>query len=218
MTVAAAGASGGHAIHLLVLGVPSAAVFMWLAAASVRRRLKRLRPVPALHARAAAASLAAAAVHGLVCPEHFREAFVYGLFFLTAAVAQLAWAVLVVVRPGRALLLCGALGNLAMIGLWAFTRVVAVPVGPGSGSTEAVGLPDLLATALELAVVVAALAAWRRLAVARGPVSVAAEIPRPRSGERGQPERDAHPIGRRPLSGDVVDEVHRPGRGLTGRK
>lgn len=113
-----------------------------------------------------AASLVAAVVHALVAPEHFAESPLYGWFFVTTAVAGAGYAVAVVVRPSRRLLLSGAAANAAIVGLWLITRLVAVPLGPGAGETEPFGAADLIASAAELvAVAAAALALTRSLSV-----------------------------------------------------
>ncbi|MBV9098681.1 MAG: hypothetical protein JO079_11555, partial [Frankiaceae bacterium] len=54
--------------------------------------------------------------------------------------------------------LCAA-GNVAVIGLWLFTRLVAVPIGPSSGSTEAFGALDIVASVLEAVVAAGCLCA-----------------------------------------------------------
>src|SRR5437762_1163923 len=48
-------------------------------------------PPPGLHL-ATGASLSAGLVHVAVCPQHFREATVFGVFFLVAALLQVGWA------------------------------------------------------------------------------------------------------------------------------
>jgi len=164
VSIVATPALGGHALHVLVFGGPSVLLVGWVGVKKIRRRLPPVTraDLPALGA--AAASLAAAVVHALVCPEHFREAFLYGLFFLVVAVAQLSWSsAILLTRHRQTLLLAGATSNLGVIALWAYTRLVGVPIGPGRGATETVGVSDLLATACELAVVVLAVVAVRRM-------------------------------------------------------
>lgn len=156
MNAVATGPLGGHLAHVLVFGVPSVLLVGWVAFKEIRNRMRRsgsFRRPSTLIGSAAAASAAAAVVHVTVCPEHFNEAFIYGLFFACAAGAQLSWAVLVLSRPSRALAVTGAVGNLAVVLLWAYTRVVGVPLGPGRGETEQIGRPDILATTFELLVV-----------------------------------------------------------------
>lgn len=102
---------------------------------------------------AAAASFCAALVHGSVIATHLREWWLFGAFFIVVTPLQVAWAVLVVRRPNdRRLLLAGAAGNLAIVLIWTFSRIVGLPFGPETFEPEAVGLKDLLATYCELAV------------------------------------------------------------------
>ena len=60
---------------------------------------------------AAAISLFAALAHLAATPEHLAEWWGYGTFFLAAALAQGVYAVALVRRPFRGLLLAGILGN-----------------------------------------------------------------------------------------------------------
>lgn len=108
-----------------------------------------------------ACSAGAAAIHGAVIGEHFRESALYGWFFMLAALAQLAWAVLLARRPERDLLLAGALGNSLVILLWALTRIAGLPLGPEPWRPETVGPPDALATLLEVALVTGSLTLLR---------------------------------------------------------
>jgi hypothetical protein len=98
---------------------------------------------------AATASAGAAAIHFAVLSEHIDEYWLFGLFFFGSGVAQLVWAAAVVVRPERAVVAVGALGNAAIIVLWVVSRTAGLPLGPEAGSPEAVGVADVAATALE---------------------------------------------------------------------
>jgi len=102
----------------------------------------------------AVGSLFAGTVHAGLCPSHFREATLFGLFFALAATLQLAWAATVLVRPSRALLMAGAIGNLLTIGVWLISRTVGIPFGPEPWRPEAVGLGDVFTSAVELAVAI----------------------------------------------------------------
>jgi signal transduction histidine kinase len=129
--------------------------------------------VPAsLDARLAlmACSVGAAVVHADVIDSHFRASILYGWFFALSAVAQLVWGLLVVRRLDRALLVSGAVGNAMIVALWAVTRTSGLPIGPTPGRAEAVGAFDVLATLLELALVIGAvtlLAGTRRVRQSR---------------------------------------------------
>src|ERR1700737_3116359 len=105
----------------------------------------------------AAMSGAAAVVHFAFASAHFSEYWVYGAFFVAAGWYQLAWAIGVVARPSRLLIAAGVL-NLGIIAAWALSRTVGVGFGPHGSATEAVALPDVLATVREGLVVIGAVA------------------------------------------------------------
>jgi hypothetical protein len=95
-------------------------------------------------------------IHASVIVPHFREYWLFGAFFVLAALFQLIWGVAVWTRRGdRRLLGAGVAANLAIVLLWVATRTVGLPFGPEPGEVEAAGLHDLLATADELAIVLA---------------------------------------------------------------
>jgi len=102
---------------------------------------------------AADLSLAAAVVHALLAPEHFEEAFEYGAFFVASAVAQGAYALLLLRQPGRTWLLLGIAGNVAIIALYLATRLIGIPTGPAAGELEPVGLIDLPSKTVEVALI-----------------------------------------------------------------
>jgi hypothetical protein len=104
----------------------------------------------------ALASAGCSATHAAVGPAHFHEAAAFGVFFLVASALQAAWAVLVIRRADRLLLAIGAGANAAVLVLWAVTRTVGLPLGPELWRPEAVGLPDVFASLLELTVVLGA--------------------------------------------------------------
>jgi hypothetical protein len=103
------------------------------------------------------ASAAAAAVHYVVMPEHFEESTLYGTFFATAATVQVAWAAYLAWRPSAPALLTGAAGNLILVGLWLYTRVVEIPLGPGAGHTEGFGGLDVVCSSFEFVMAAAAI-------------------------------------------------------------
>lgn len=106
---------------------------------------------------AAALSVAAALIHASVSPAHFAEYWLFGLFFVGAAIFQLVWGGLAWTRlEDRRLLWIGAIANLAIILLWAWTRTAGLPIGPDRGEVEVAGFHDLFACAAELGIVVAA--------------------------------------------------------------
>jgi hypothetical protein len=112
-------------------------------------------------ALAAALSIGAAAIHAVVVPSHLAEDRLYGAFFVASSAAQIGWAVAVVLRPHRLVLEVGALGNAAVLALWALTRTLGVPLGVYAGQREAIGLLDTTCAALELGIVGCCLLALR---------------------------------------------------------
>ena len=117
----------------------------------MRRRRITLHAVSVL-------SLIAALAHLWVMPEHFGEWWGYGVFFLAAALAQGSYGLALLRRgsPGRAVLLLGLVGNLALVVLYAVTRTAGVPfLGPHAGEVEAMGALGLFAVSAEAALVVA---------------------------------------------------------------
>lgn len=97
-------------------------------------------------------SAAAAGVHAAVGPAHFRESTLFGIFFASSAMLQLLWAGALLVHREKALLLAGALGNAAVVLLWALTRTAGLPFGL-LPEPEAVGPWDLASVVWELTVV-----------------------------------------------------------------
>jgi hypothetical protein len=103
----------------------------------------------------------ASLIHFAVIQQHFEEYWVYGGFFIALGVAQLAWAVLAVVRPFRLLWIARAVGNLLAVAAWVITRTVGNLVGPVATQPEVVGFGDLVTTLFEMAIVVGAVLLWR---------------------------------------------------------
>jgi len=109
-----------------------------------------------LVAVAAGLSIAASMIHASVTVPHFREYWLFGVFFVLAALFQLIWGLAAWTRrDDRRLLAVGAVVNVAIVLLWLATRTVGLPIGPEPGEVEPARLHDLLATADELAVALA---------------------------------------------------------------
>lgn len=146
-----------HLAHMITLGGPF--VVLLGMAGTLRltdpHRRRAARPAPGVHVLLAVAWCASAGIHLAVTPEHFAEGTALGVFFLALSLAQLSYAALLARRPSPSLLLSGVAGNVAVVTLWAYSRLVAVPFG--LGDREPVGLLDAAATALEVAAVVVAL-------------------------------------------------------------
>lgn len=109
----------------------------------------RLRHGPVALVAAAAAVAVAGAVHLAVVPEHLEEYLAFGVFFAVVGIAQLLAAAVVLLRPGRRLLLAVAGAEAALAGLWWVSRTTGLPVGPEPWSPEPVGVPDVLCVLVE---------------------------------------------------------------------
>jgi hypothetical protein len=103
----------------------------------------------------ASAAAGAAAIHYAVVAEHFDEWWGFGLFFVSSAVAQLVWAVVVVASRSRLVIWFGVVGNAAIVVLWIVTRTFGTLVGPEPTTPEPIALADSVATTFEVAIVVA---------------------------------------------------------------
>ncbi|GAC1323321.1 MAG: hypothetical protein NVSMB13_03030 [Mycobacteriales bacterium] len=97
-------------------------------------------------------SLAAAVIHFGFAPDHFREHWTHGLFFVVVGWLQLGWALLLLIRPSRRLLWAGT-ANLFVIVVWVLSRSSGIPLVPLGSTIEPVGFPDSAATAMEAVVV-----------------------------------------------------------------
>ena len=105
---------------------------------------------------AAGLSLLAALSHLWAMPEHMREWWGYGAFFLASAVAQGAYGTILTRWPRRSLFVVGIGGNLSILALYLLTRTVGIPIfGPHAGEVEGLGLVDAWAAASELGIVFA---------------------------------------------------------------
>lgn len=105
---------------------------------------------------AAALSLGAAILHAWVAPEHFREWWGYGTFFVAVALAQGLYGVALLGRFRYWLLPAGIAMNLLFIAIYVVTRTAGIPLlGPHAGEVEPVGGVDVLSKLMELGLVVA---------------------------------------------------------------
>jgi hypothetical protein len=102
-------------------------------------------------------------VHGLVTHEHFQEWWGYGVFFLVAAICLIGFGLALITdaidprfMPGdvnrlrRVIYALGAIGNVSILALYVLTRTIGIPLGPGAGSVESVGVIDVVAKASEV--------------------------------------------------------------------
>jgi hypothetical protein len=104
---------------------------------------------------AALLSAGAAAIHASAAGPHFAEHLAFGGLFVVTALAQAAWAALVLTAPSARLVAAGVLGNVGVAIAWALSRTVGLPFDSEPWVPEPVGALDLAATSFEVVAVAA---------------------------------------------------------------
>jgi len=100
--------------------------------------------------------LAAEAIHISVIEAHWAEWVGFGVFFTLIAILEGAVAIAVALAPARrTVCLAGIVISLGTVAVWAVSRTVGVPFGPEPGEPEAVGVADVICSALEVVTAVA---------------------------------------------------------------
>ena len=131
-------------------------------------RAPRELALPPLRVFLAAALVGAAAIHAAVIPEHLREWWAAGVFFIVLTAVELLAAVVLLSRrrwlqvPSLLVTVAVSIGPLLV---WWVSRTSGLPFGPESGEAEAVGVADVMACLLELVAFAVALG----LVLARDP-------------------------------------------------
>lgn len=157
--IATSKALAGHPLwHFAVVAGAGVLAFLGIKASEWRReRAEVLARIDRRVALLSGLGLVCCAIHAYVCPEHFREWIVYGVFFMCASALQAAWSILVFLHPTRRLLLIGALGNGGVIVTYFVSRFVGIPFGPDAFQPETYDALSMVATACEAGVVALAL-------------------------------------------------------------
>ena len=99
---------------------------------------------------AALFSAGAAAIHFAVAKMHFDEYTLFGVFFVGSGLAQLVWPIWVLFRRWRPLFALSAVGNAAIVVLWAVDRIWGLPFGPTPWKPDPVGFGDSVTAAFEV--------------------------------------------------------------------
>ncbi len=110
----------------------------------------------------------AGAIHLVMVPSHYAISNAEGIGFAVAGWIQLAFAVLLLVRSSRLLVLAAILANAGAIGAWGFTRLWGLPFGPEAWHAETSSFIDLTTVGLEAGFIVAAVALLLRPGFGRG--------------------------------------------------
>lgn len=148
---------GGHASGTEVFAMVCTAAGLGLLSAPLLGATRLLYAAEAL-------TLGAALLHLWQAQERYAEWWGFGAFFAAIGLAQGLYCLALPRLAGRRLFLAaGIAGNLAVVALWVWTRTVGIPYVrthgiAGSelrlGKTEGVGVLDLAATTMEMALVV----------------------------------------------------------------
>jgi hypothetical protein len=153
-----------HLPHLVMMLVPFA-VFAGIF--GVQWRLSADTPLPAPLWLMTGLTASAGSIHGGVTAHHAHEAVVLGWAMAVMCAAQLTWACWLLFAPTVRVVEVGVLGNLAVIVLWAWTRLLGIPFGIAGGQRQAIGGWDATCTLVEVAAVLAGL------------LQLATSVPRP---------------------------------------
>jgi hypothetical protein len=113
------------------------------------------RPIAWYAAPAAAVlSVAVGYVHLAYTESHWEDWWAYGLFFLATGVGQLLFAPLLLKWPKPWLIWLGITGNLAIVGMYVYSRTEGIPLGPHERVVEKAGGIDVATTMAEIAIAV----------------------------------------------------------------
>ena len=143
-----------HLPHLVMMLVPFA-VFAGIL--GVQWRLSADQPLPAALWAMTGLTAVAGGIHGAVTAHHAHEAAVLGWAMAAMCLGQLTWAVWLLFAPHLRVIRTGVLGNLAVVVLWAWTRLVGIPFGIAGGQRQALGTWDVTCTLVEVTAVLAGL-------------------------------------------------------------
>lgn len=125
----------------------------------------------------AALALGAGVIHFAVSGDHYELTWMHGTFFAVVAWLQVSWAVAVVLKPTRRVLMAGVVLNAGIIGAWVVSRVWGTPFGDGAWTPEPIGWADGLSTIFEALIVGVALAVLVRPAIARAQLRPSLGVP-----------------------------------------
>jgi hypothetical protein len=168
-----------HAAHFIVFGLPVIALVATVGWQELRtrwttrggrhgsgsdpQRSGAARPLDreSIGLRLASVGLfVSALLHASVIREHFREYFLYGMFFTLLATAQAVLGMRIAVRPKRATVRAVAATSVWVVVLWLASRTTGLPIGPEPWRPEAYGAFDVAASCAEL---VTAIGCWSAL-------------------------------------------------------
>jgi hypothetical protein len=101
--------------------------------------------------------LGSAVIHAAVIPNHLAEWPAAAAFFILLSIAELVIGVLLLARANQTgLLVTAAAMSAGSLVIWCWSRAVGLPFGPAAGAPDAVGVADVVCSALEIVTIVVA--------------------------------------------------------------
>jgi hypothetical protein len=98
-------------------------------------------------------SLVAGWIHLAYVGSHWDYWWAYGAFFLGTGLFQALLAPALMRWPGSWTALIGIAGNVGIIGMYLWSRLYAIPMGPHKGVLERIGTVDMICTGAEVLLV-----------------------------------------------------------------
>ena len=144
-----------HLPHLVMMVIP---MVVFAGIFGVQWRLSAEERLPAVLWAMVGVTVVSGSVHGAMTSHHAQEAALLGWAMAAMCVAQLTWAVWLLFAPRTRVIEVGVLGNLGIVVLWTWTRLVGIPFGIAGGQRQRIGSWDLTCTLLEVSAVLAGLA------------------------------------------------------------
>ncbi len=119
---------------------------------------RTFEPAQAMRWSLAALSCGAGVIHLAMVPQHAQESLRAGLGFAAAGWFQIAFAVAIMARPSRTWVRLAIVGNAVFVATWVLSRTAGLPSWTGEGGVESASAIDILCVALEVGVIIAAIA------------------------------------------------------------
>lgn len=120
---------------------------------------------------AGALAIAPGLIHFGAAPEHFAEAFEFGVFMVAVGAAQIAAGLLLIARPSHALIVATIVGTTLIFVIYALSRTTGLPFGPHVGEREEIHFVDVVSKSTELALLLALIYLLKRWRPKSLPVS-----------------------------------------------
>ncbi|MEK6918411.1 MAG: hypothetical protein AABW73_00040 [Nanoarchaeota archaeon] len=153
----------GTHIENIIFGLIGIFSGLTLIIQSNNEKLQRIKIRPLL-LLTATLSIATGLIHATYIRAHFAEWYLYGWFFITAAMLQIIYGIILIIgargkkRIKRKTIMTyywtAIIGNILIITLYIITRTIGIPLGPQAGVAEGVGVIDIISKILEVGIII----------------------------------------------------------------